>query len=75
MHKTVVEMTCSAAALVVNRNGLGAGCLQGLSSISRLEPGCLSGPVHRLDQTIRWLLMLRFFQLLSNFGFFVTHVA
>jgi len=39
MHKTVVETICSAAALVVDRNSLRAGCLQGLSSMQSMEPG------------------------------------
>ena len=68
MHKTVVETTCSAAALVVNRNSLRAGRLQGLSSMQSMEPG-RPRPVRRSIK-----LMLRFFQLLFNFGFLATNV-
>ena len=66
MHKTVVETTGSAAALVVNRNSLRAGCLHGTGPPSARA---------QADQTTRWLLMLRFFQLLFNFGFFVANIA
>ena len=72
MHKTVVEdLQCGGACCQPKQPG------QAVSKIVVTAVDGAGPPSARaqVDQTMGWLLMLRLFQLLLNFGFLVTHLA